>query len=91
MTFEEFERDARARGCNEVIERRWAPFLELDVHTHPFDVEARVVEGELWLTQDGVTRHVAPGATFSVARDVPHAERYGAAGTVVWVGRRHPR
>jgi mannose-6-phosphate isomerase-like protein (cupin superfamily) len=91
VTYDEFEGAARAAGFDEVLERRWVPHLELDTHAHPFDVEARVVEGEMWLTQDGVARHLTAGGTFAVPRDVPHAERYGAAGTVVWVARRHPR
>jgi quercetin dioxygenase-like cupin family protein len=91
MTYDEFERAARAAGCDEIIERRWAPHLVLQTHAHPFDVEARVVEGEMWLTRDGVTQHLPAGSAFALARDVPHAERYGAAGAVVWVGRRHAR
>jgi len=90
-SFDEFERAARARGCNEMIERHWAPHLVLDAHTHAFDVEARVVSGEMWLTRDGATQRLAAGDTFEVPRDVQHAERYGAAGTVVWVARRYPR
>lgn len=84
-TFDEFQRDALARGFDEVLERRWAPGQVLERHTHPFDADALVVEGEMWLDD----RHLAPGGTFQLARGTPHAERYGPAGAVYWVARRN--
>jgi hypothetical protein len=88
-TFEAFAKSARARGCDEVVERVWPPNLMLETHTHSFAVEALVVAGELALSCDGATRLLRAGDTFELAREVPHAERYGAAGAVVWVARRH--
>lgn len=44
-TFEDFAIAARAAGFEEVLERRWAPDTELDVHTHNFDAEAVVNTG----------------------------------------------
>jgi hypothetical protein len=86
--FEEFERDARARGYHEVLERRWSPGQIVDTHTHPFVADALVVQGEMWLTVGRDTRHLLPGDTFHLERDEPHAERYGADGATYWVGRR---
>ena len=88
-SFAAFERDARAQGYDEVIERTWPPGTVLDEHTHAFAVHARVVAGEMWLTVGTDTQHLRPGDTFEVARDVPHAERYGDAGATYWVARRH--
>jgi hypothetical protein len=34
------------------------------------------------------TRHLRPGDGFQLARDEPHAERYGAEGAIYWVARR---
>ena len=87
-TFEDFEFAARAAGFEEVLERRWAPDTEVDVHTHNFDAEALVTQGEMWLTRDGVTQHLTNGDTFTLAREVPHSERYGAQGATYWVARR---
>lgn len=87
--FESFRANALRRGFDEVLERRWQPGQVLDEHRHPFTAEALVVEGEMWLTVDGVTRHLVPGDTFSLARDHPHAERYGAQGAVYWVARKN--
>lgn len=49
-SFEAFERDARQAGFEEVLRREWAPDIQLDMHTHPFDVFAVVVQGEMWLS-----------------------------------------
>ncbi len=87
-TFEDFTAAARAAGFDEVLERRWAPDTVLDVHTHHFDAEAVVTQGELWLTCDGLTQHLTNGHTFTIAREVAHSERYGSRGATYWVARR---
>jgi quercetin dioxygenase-like cupin family protein len=87
-SFAEFEAQARADGFDEVIERRWPPDTVLDTHTHDFAVRALVTQGEFWLNCDGHTRHLRAGDRFTLERDVPHAERYGADGAAYWVARR---
>ena len=89
MTFEEFESQARAKGFDEVLTRQWAPGTVLDSHTHPFAVEARVVDGEMWLAVGENDRHLRAGDTFELDRDVVHSERYGAQGATYWVARRN--
>ena len=88
-TFESFKRDAQAQGFDEVVERSWPPSTVLETHTHAFAVKAMVVEGEMWLTVGDDIRHLRPGDTFALDRDVPHAERYGDQGATYWVARRH--
>lgn len=88
QTFSAFESAARAAGFDEVLERRWPAGACVDSHTHPFAVQALMVQGELWLTVGGDTRHLRPGDTFTLERDVAHAERYGAEGATYWVARR---
>jgi AraC-like ligand binding domain len=90
-TFAEFESSARADGFDEVLERRWAPDTVIATHTHGFDVQALVTQGALWLTCEGRTRQLGAGDSFSLARDVPHDERYGPQGATYWVARRNPR
>ena len=87
--FAQFEAAALAQGFDEVLAREWAPLTVLDTHTHPFAVQAVVVAGEMWLTEGGQTRHLVVGHTFELARDEPHAERYGAVGATYWVARRN--
>jgi uncharacterized cupin superfamily protein len=86
--FQTFAGQARAEGYDEVLERRWPGQTVLETHTHPFEVKALLVEGEMWLTLGEQTRHLRPGDEFAVAHGSPHAERYGDAGAVYWVARR---
>ena len=89
LTYAEFEAAARAEGFDEVLVREWNPALVLETHRHAFAVRAHVARGEFWLTEGTQVRHLRAGEGFELARDVPHAERYGAEGTTVWVARRH--
>jgi mannose-6-phosphate isomerase-like protein (cupin superfamily) len=88
-SFEQFKADALAQGFEEVLERQWAAGTVVDTHTHPFSVSARVVQGDLQLTVGDDTRRLQAGDTFTLARDVPHAEHYGDAGATYWVARRN--
>lgn len=89
--FETFKADALAAGFDEALERHWPADTDLDTHSHAFDAEAVVTQGEMWLTCDGETQYLTPGKTFKLARDVPHSERYGPQGATYWVARRNPR
>ena len=87
-TFDAFAAAARARGFDEVVERKWPAGTVLDSHTHPFLAQALVVRGEMWLTVGDDERHLGPGDEFTVEKDVPHQERYGPEGATYWVARR---
>lgn len=88
---EAFRAAALAAGFDEALERQWAPNTVVDTHTHDFDVDAVLVRGEMWLGCLGGTTHLRPGDRFTLARQVPHDERYGAEGAAYWVARRNPR
>jgi quercetin dioxygenase-like cupin family protein len=88
-TFDEFKTAAQAEGFDEVLVREWAPGQELATHTHPFEVKALVVRGELALTCGGHTRRIVAGSGFELPREAPHAEHYGPQGATFWVARRH--
>lgn len=88
-TFAAFQAEHLDLGFDEVLERVWQPDLTIDTHTHPFAVKARVAAGEVWLTVGDHVRHLKAGEDFELARDVPHAERYGTEGATFWVARRH--
>ena len=89
LSYQDFEAAALARGFDEVLERKWAPNALVGEHVHPFDVDALVVQGELWLTVNEVTRHLCPGDAFNLDAHIVHSERYGAEGSSFWVARRH--
>lgn len=88
-SFESFAAEHGAAGFDEVLERRWQPNTVIDTHTHPFAVQALVVQGEMWLSVGERTRHLRPGDRFELEANVPHAERYGAEGATYWVARRN--
>lgn len=88
ITFQAFESEALSQGFDEVLPREWASGQIVDEHRHPFSVRARVVQGEMWLTVGGQTRHLLPGDTFELAHAEPHAERYGPEGATYWAARR---
>ena len=90
VPFELFERDAKSAGFDEVIVRTWEADKLLEEHTHPFEARALVVDGEMWLTYGGVTRHIPTGGSFHLQPEVPHSERYGPIGATYWVARRYP-
>ena len=87
--FDAFKADALASGFDEVLTRQWPADTVVDLHSHAFDAEAVVTQGEMWLTCGDQTQYLTPGGTFKLAHHVPHSERYGPAGTTLWVARRH--
>jgi hypothetical protein len=89
--FSEFEVAERAVGCDEVTARSWEANSEQPTHTHPFRARALVVQGEMWLTVGGDTRHLQPGDRFDLAAGQPHSERYGPEGATYWVARTNAR
>jgi hypothetical protein len=89
--FAAFEAQARAAGADEVLVRDWAPGQVVDTHSHPFDADALVVRGEMWLSDAAGERHLGAGDTFRLAAGTPHAERYGPTGATYWVARRTQR
>lgn len=88
-TFEQFQARKLAEGYDEVLQRVWEPHFVNETHSHPFDTDAVVAQGEYWLTVDGHTTHYKTGDAFQVARGVMHAERYGSEGAVFWAARKN--
>lgn len=61
-----------------------------DVHDHPCDVCALVLDGEIALTIDGAETAYRAGDVFTLAAGIPHAEKIGRDGVRYLIGRRHP-
>ena len=87
--FETYRADALAKGYDEVLVRRWAPGTVTGVHSHPFDVAAVLVQGEMWLEQGPIVVHLVPGSQFELKADIQHSERYGPEGAMFYAARRH--
>lgn len=90
LTLEQFRSIMTAAGYQEVISRQWAPGTVLDTHTHPFEANALVVQGRMWLAvQGGQERPLQAGDTFHLGPEIPHTERYCATeGATYWVARK---
>lgn len=88
-SFADYQAQALAEGYDEVLERCWPADHRIDTHTHAFALKARVVAGEMWLSVGEQTQHLLAGDEFTLARDEPHAERYGHDGACYWVARRN--
>jgi quercetin dioxygenase-like cupin family protein len=91
ISFESFRADSLQAGADEVLERRYAPGQVVETHTHSFDAQALVTQGEMWLTFGDDTRHLRAGDRFHVPLGTPHSERYGPEGATYWVARRNAR
>jgi len=90
-SFASFRTRSLAAGADEVLERRWSPGQIVETHTHLFDADALVTEGEMWLIVGGETRHLRAGDTFYLPNGTPHSEKYGPDGATYWVARRNRR
>ena len=88
-SFAAYQADALGAGFHEVLERIWPADTVLATHSHAFDAEALVMQGEMWLTCGDDTQHLTPGGRFKLAHDVPHSERSGPEGATFWVARRN--
>jgi quercetin dioxygenase-like cupin family protein len=88
-TYEQFQAETQALGFGEVLVREWAANQRVDIHTHPFDVNALVVRGEFVLSCGDGVRTLRAGDRFALDREVPHTEAYGPEGATFWVARRH--
>ena len=69
-----------------LVEREPNGFL--DLHTHPFEARAFILEGEIELNCAGATTRYAPGTQFHLQNEEPHTERYGPGGVRYWSARK---
>lgn len=88
--FETFQADALARGADEVLLRDWTPNQVVEPHSHPFNADALVVAGEMWLMVGDDTQHLLAGDTFQLPAGTLHHEKYGPEGATYWVARSMP-
>lgn len=83
-----FEAALRRDGYAEILTRDFPADSENPTHTHPFDLRALVLEGEIEIELAGGSRRYGAGEVFELGRDVPHVERIGARGVRFLTGRR---
>lgn len=88
MEREDFIEGLKADGFADPVLVERAPNTGLDDHTHPFEAQALVLAGQITIVAGGSARVYGPGDVFRLARDEPHAERYGPQGVSYLSGRR---
>ncbi|MEO0317306.1 MAG: hypothetical protein RL404_983 [Pseudomonadota bacterium] len=88
MTREEFEKMMAEHGVQTVVEVVREPNGALDTHSHPFEANALILEGEITLVAEGKTWHCKAGDTFRLGANIPHTERYGPQGVRYLAGRK---
>jgi quercetin dioxygenase-like cupin family protein len=88
MTAEEFSVELRKQGLQQfaLVDRR--PNEALDLHTHPFESQALVLEGEISISTQGRERLYRAGEVFHLDYAQEHSERYGPQGVRYLVARR---
>lgn len=60
----------------------------LGSHSHPFEVKALVMDGQIDLIVDGLKRVYLPGDVFHLDFEQVHAERYGNQGVSYLASRK---
>ena len=86
----QFTRELGELGFAEVLTRSWPANQFVDTHTHPFEVRALVLDGELVLTCGSESRSLRVGDVFTLDAQIPHTEQYGPNGATYLVGRKYP-
>jgi quercetin dioxygenase-like cupin family protein len=83
-----FEARLRAEGFPEIRVNEMQARRHNAEHSHPFDVLALVLEGDITLTVEGAARTYRAGDEFSMKAGCPHVEDVGTQGVRYLVGRR---
>lgn len=84
---ERFEAQLQAEGYPEIRCNEYKPNQHNPEHSHPFDVHALVLEGEITLTVEGKATRYGAGDEFRMAAGCRHIEDIGPQGVRYIVGR----
>ncbi len=88
MNSEQFLQLLRRNGFPEPVEVQQAPNGQLGIHEHPFEVRALVVEGDITIVIDGLSKIYKVGDVFHLEFKQPHAESYGPEGVKYLASRK---
>jgi len=89
MRTETFEDELRRDGFANIETKTVESNKSVAQHSHPFDVRAKVLAGEITLTYSGLSRTYRTGDTFTMEAGCEHAEQCGPDGVTYTVGRKH--
>lgn len=88
MERDQFVELLRQEGFEQLVTVEREPNGALDLHRHPFEAKALILDGELRLVQDGQEQVCRRGDLFHLAPNAPHSESYGPQGVRYLVGRK---
>jgi quercetin dioxygenase-like cupin family protein len=60
----------------------------MDIHAHPFEAKALIIDGDLTIRAGESQRNYRPGDVFHLPTNAPHSESYGPDGVTYLVGRK---
>ena len=88
MERDQFVELLRQEGFEQLVTVEREPNGALELHRHPFEAKALILDGELRLVQDGREQVCRRGDQFHLAAHAPHSESYGPQGVRYLVGRK---
>ena len=88
MTKTEFIHMLMQEGYPDPVEVQREPRGSLDEHSHPFEVYALILDGDIELIIDGKSSVYKPGNIFYLGPQEFHSERYGKEGVLYLASRR---
>lgn len=88
MNSEQFLQLLRRDGFPEPVGVQQVPNGQIGVHEHPFEVRALVVEGDITIVIDGLSKNYKAGEIFHLELKQPHAESYGSEGVKYLASRK---
>lgn len=84
-----FENDLRRDGYLDVVTKSVESNKQVPPHSHPFDVRALVLAGQITLTFNGASHTYRTGDVFTMTAGCEHAELCGPEGVTYTVGKKH--
>ncbi|MFN7855338.1 MAG: cupin domain-containing protein [Acidovorax sp.] len=88
MTPDQFAQALQSDGFDPAVTVTREPGGGLDEHTHPYEVRALILAGDIGIAVAGEERVYRPGDVFHLPAHTPHREWYGAEGVQYLAGRR---
>jgi len=84
-----FENELQREGFADIETKSVESNKHVGAHSHPFDVCAKVLAGEITLTFAGESHTYRTGDVFTMKAGCEHSEQCGPAGVSYTVGRRY--
>lgn len=88
MNANSFHKMVAAEGFSDPVLVEREPDGFVDVHTHPFEAKALILEGMIEIGLGTDSQHFEPGDVFHLTQAQPHWERYGPRGVVYLSARK---